>query len=109
MNGKASHILPPSTQFKAKPSKSFSIHPHSDLIAFAERCVEVLKEWSNGSLVHGLTRVDIMQTADGNFSLNEFESFEANYFGKSLNEDIRVKNLLNQFWAVEIEKALVHG
>ena len=105
LNGKVSHLLPRSAQHNAAPAKAFSTPPHKSLFAFAELCVQVLKSTSKGHMLHGLCRADIMQTLDGNFTLNEFESFEANY-GGSFAEESGVSTFLDDFWAHELSKCI---
>ena len=46
---------------------------------FAESAVKLLKAYNTGAIVDGLIRVDVMCTAHGNWVVNEFEGFEANF------------------------------
>jgi len=107
LNGKAVHLLPTSALHHASPSKRFSTYPHTHLKAFAETCVKILGEWNCCSIVHGLVRVDIMQTKDGNFVLNEFESFEANYYSKSHTNEAIVEQFLCEFWKNELLSLII--
>ena len=103
MNGKAVHLLPTAAVHKATPAIKFSTYPHSEIKIFAEHCVRLLKAWNPDSIVHGLMRVDVMQSSNGNLVLNEFESFEANYYSSNHSEEAAVSQFLAEFWKRELD------
>jgi len=102
LNGKAAHLLPGAALHKVSPATKFSTYPHTDIKVFAELCVQILKAWNHDSIVHGLMRVDIMQSSKGNLVLNEFESFEANYYSCNHCEEAQVSQFLVEFWKGEL-------
>ena len=101
LNGKSSHILPKAAAHNPSPSKPFSTA--EALMRFAETSVRILKRNCKTSLVHGLMRVDIMQTVDGNMIVNEFESFEANFYSNNHCDEMHVSSFLTEFWMQEIK------
>jgi len=101
---KVVHLLPASALHHATPATKFSSYPHTELKAFAQTCVRILRQWSRPSITHGLMRVDIMQTKRGNLVLNEFESFEANYYSSIHSEEFHVMQFLTEFWTQEMHR-----
>ena len=76
----------------------------SDLLSFAENSIKLLRRNCPHSITDGLVRVDIMMNVDGVFVVNEFESLEAIYYGKDIEEESIVKTFLIKYWYKKIEK-----
>ena len=100
LNGKASHVLPQDAGVRvgSKAAKAFSAFPHTDLFRFAEMAVAMLGKRCPGSHAEGLVRVDVMQTAEGNMIVNEFESLEALYMGISPSQTNDTFMFLREYW-----------
>ena len=104
LDGKAHHILPQKYGVckGVKDCKSFSSYPHLALFRFAELSVELLRRRCIASHADGLIRVDVMQTLEKNFVVNEFESLEAAYAGNSIRETSQTHNFLREYWAKNV-------
>jgi hypothetical protein len=82
--------------------KAFSISPHDDLISF---CKESLAQFTSAcpyAVVDGLFRIDVMQMRSGRFVVNEFESLEANYYGKIDTQEFVVSMFIKNYWKAKI-------
>ena len=79
-------------------SYAYSEPPHTEIFKFAESVVNVLKSNCPAAIVNGMVRVDIFRRKDGKFVVNEFESFEADFYpgGSSTNADILKCNLISK-------------
>jgi hypothetical protein len=70
---------------------------HCDLFEFVGRAVKVFQDACPHSICDGLFRVDVFMNQANEFIVNEFESFEAVYYGKSILENT-VTNHLKEYW-----------
>jgi hypothetical protein len=70
---------------------------HCDLFDFVKRAVEVFQDACPHSICDGLFRVDVFMNQANAFIVNEFESLEAVYYGKSVLESA-VTNYLKEYW-----------
>ena len=99
LNGKASHVLPQKANgVVVKGGKGFSDAPHADLFRFAETGVERLSQICAGTISDFIIRVDVMQRANGNMIINEFESFEAVYTSGKVNEMHVAQRFFHEYW-----------
>lgn len=98
LNGCASHVLPQSAGVQVNGSSTFSRAPHRALFRFAEFAVHRLLQMSEGTISNFILRVDIMQRANGNFVVNEFESFEAVYLSSSTKETHKAQSFFEDYW-----------
>jgi hypothetical protein len=86
------------------PGHAFSGGAHLSLKNFAESAVKLLKAYNTGAIVDGLIRVDVMCTAHGNWVVNEFEGFEANFYSSKSNEEYDAVMFLEEYWLHTIEE-----
>jgi hypothetical protein len=70
---------------------------HCDLFDFVKRAVEAFQDACPHSICDGLFRVDVFMNQANKFIVNEFESLEAVYYGKSILENT-VTNYLKDYW-----------
>ena len=71
---------------------------HCDLFTFVMQAVKVLQEACPHTICDGLLfGVDVFMNQAGDFIVNEFESLEAAYYGKSIAEN-NVTNFLKEYW-----------
>ena len=96
LNGCASHVLPQSAGVQVNGSSTFS--PHRVLFRFAEFTVHRLLQMIEGTISNFILRVDVMQRANGNFVVNEFESFEAVYLSSSTKETHKTQTFFEDYW-----------
>ena len=96
--GCASHVLPQSAGVQVNGSSTFSRAPHRALFRFAEFAVHRLLQMSEGTISNFILRVDVMQRANGNFVVNEFESFEAVYLSSSTKETHKTQTFFEDYW-----------
>ena len=61
-------------------NRSISIKPHGKLFEFVENAMQCYLTHCPYAILDGLFRVDVMQTKDKEYVVNEFESLEAAYF-----------------------------
>ncbi len=66
---------------------------HCDLFDFVKRAVEVFQDACPHSICDGLFRIDVSMNQANAFIVNEFESLEAVYYGKSVLESAVTNNL----------------
>ena len=76
-----------------------------DILAFAMEAVELLRARCPYSLAHFMLRVDVMQRADGQLIVNEFESLEAFISGPVLLEEAADRWLV-EFWLSLLTSAI---
>ena len=86
---------------------AFSGGAHLSLKKFAESAVKLLKVYNTGAIVDGLIRVDVMCTANGNWVVNEFEGFEANFYSSKAREEYDAALFLEEYWLRKIEEILL--
>lgn len=98
LDGKAMHIA----HIGCARGKAFGCM--NDLFVFAENSIKLLRRECSHSITDNLVRVDIMVTKDGRFVVNEFESLEANFSGKSVEEEAKIKTFLISYWYKKIKK-----
>jgi len=67
--------------------------------------VELLRRRCPYSLVHFMLRVDVMQRADGQLSVNEYESLEAFISGPVLLEE-EADRWLVEFWLSQLKSLI---
>jgi hypothetical protein len=85
--------------------RAFSIDPHEKLLEFATYAVNILSQNCPAFIADGLLRVDIFQTAKGNFVVNEFESLEASYWSsKTPTEEMATTRFCASIWRKELLK-----
>lgn len=65
------------------------------IFSFAEESLHMLSLKLPGTISNMLVRVDVMCLADGRFVVNEFESFEAAYWG---SKETATSEFLIRFW-----------
>ena len=70
---------------------------HCDLFDFVKRAVDVFQDACPHSICDGLFRVDVFMNQANAYIVNEFESLEAVYYGKSVLESA-VTNYLKEYW-----------
>jgi len=79
----------------------------SDLFKYVEDACAKLKEETNGAFIsEGLTRVDCFCLSNGKIVVNEVESLDANFSGKSDSESLTSTFLVNYYCKV-IESKLI--
>jgi len=74
---------------------------HCDLFDFVKRVVTVFQDACPHSICNGLFRVDVFMNNSNKFIVNEFESLEAVYYGKSIQESA-VTNFLKEYWLAKL-------
>ena len=89
------------------PGHAFSGGAHLSLKKIAESAVKLLKVYNTGAIVDGLIRVDVMCTANGNWVVNEFEGFEANFYSSKAREEYDAALFLEEYWIRKIEEILL--
>jgi hypothetical protein len=85
----------------SKPSKAFSKKPHKELFSFVYEAIQDLKNDCPAFICDGLVRVDIFQNKHGRLVVNEFESLEANYYSKHI-DDMLLTEKLTDYWIEKI-------
>jgi hypothetical protein len=96
LNGRAAYVSNPA---KASGGKKFA---DKDIIfAFAENALRNLCDAIPGTISKMLVRVDVMCLNDGRLVVNEFESFEAAYWG-SHERELETSAFLIKFWEITI-------
>lgn len=83
-------------------NKAFSQSPHDELITFCKDSLKCFKSNCPHAITDGLFRVDVMQMRSGKFVVNEFESLEANYYGKLESQEFVVSLFLKNYWINKI-------
>jgi hypothetical protein len=83
-------------------NKAFSNSPHDELISFCKESLAFFKRNCASAIVDGLFRIDVMQMHSGRFVVNEFESLEANYYGKIETQEFVVSLFIKNYWRVKI-------
>ena len=102
-NGKAQYIV----KSPNKPGLAISHAPHTDLFAFAEQAVAMLKERCPALISDGLLRVDIFKNKNGSYVVNEFESLEAVYYSRKEHySEIKIDEFLVTYWMKKIYSQL---
>lgn len=74
------------------------------IFKFAENAVSELEKCCPEAITDGLLRVDIFQTVENKFVVNEFESLEANISCKSMNKQLLTTDLMRQYWFRKINE-----
>ena len=97
LNGTASYISNPAKQ--ASGGRKFA--DKHVILAFAEHALRELSDVIKGTISRMLVRVDVMSLRNGRLVVNEFESFEAAYWGTQENA-MDASTLLLQFWQLTI-------
>ena len=90
-------------------NKSFSKAPHNELLAFCKESVDQLKRNCPYAIVDGLFRVDVMQMRSGRLVVNEFESLEANYYGKIDTQEFIVSTFIKHYWIKKVRIVLTNS
>ena len=83
-------------------NRAFSSSPHDKLIAFCKESLQCFQANCPHAIVDGLFRIDVMQMRCGKFVVNEFESLEANYYGKLETQEFVVSLFLKNYWINKI-------
>jgi hypothetical protein len=89
-------------------SKAFSPAGHAVLKRWATTALEVFQKSCPESMCEGLVRVDIFQNNTGGFSINEFESFEADVESITREYNLYLSGLhdLRDFYVLKLQHAL---
>jgi len=82
--------------------KAFSNNPHNELLSFCKESLALFKSNCPSAVVDGLFRIDVMQMRSGRFVVNEFESLEANYYGKIETQEFVVSLFIKNYWRTKI-------
>lgn len=82
--------------------KAFSFSPHNELVSFCKESLALFSINCPHAVVDGLFRIDVMQMRSGRFVVNEFESLEANYYGKIDTQEFVVSKFINNYWKIKI-------
>lgn len=83
----------------ANGKKAFSFGNHEALFAFIKTTVEFFRAECPHAICDGLFRVDVFMNDTKEFVVNEFESMEAGYYGKS---ELEVTHFLKEYWAEKL-------
>jgi len=97
LNGTAAYISNPAKQ--ASGGRKFA--DKHVILAFAENALCELSDAIKGTISKMLVRVDVMSLNDGRLVVNEFESFEAAYWGTKENA-MDASTFLLRFWQLTI-------
>jgi hypothetical protein len=94
-------------------NRSIPNKPHEKLFKFVEHAMHCYLTHCPYAILDGLFRVDVMQTKDGEYVVNEFESLEAAYY-KGDYEEALVHTFLEKYWfekltSLSTEHALKNG
>ena len=102
-NGKAIYV---GTNNKGRGRKAYSKKPHTDVILFAQKALDLLKARCPYVLIGQLFRVDIFRTSNGKLVVNEFESLEAGFGGSEFLQQIKIQQDIISFYSNIIETIL---
>ena len=97
-NCHAQYVADISTGSNHKGSIIFSHAPHSELVDFAVQAALLLSKTCSFFICDGIVRIDVFQTMQGKLVVNEVESLEANYSSRNHLNQLRMRNLLDQYW-----------
>jgi hypothetical protein len=84
--------------------KAFSTSPHTELIDFCKESLALFKSNCPFAITDGLFRIDVMQMRSGRLVVNEFESLEANYYGKIETQEFVVSMFIKNYWKSKIRE-----
>lgn len=103
INGKAQYVV----KSPGHGGLAISHPPHTNLFAFAEQAVVMLKERCPAAITDGLLRVDIFQNKYGHYVVNEFEGLEAVYYSiRGHLSEIKIDEFLTVYWMKKIYSQL---
>ena len=88
-----------------KMGRSFSRAPHKALFSFVRSALEALEARQPHSILDGLVRVDVFMSMAG-MVVNEFESLEAAYSSKKIENELEVGSFLIEYWKLQLNRFL---
>lgn len=84
----------------------FSRPPHDRLFQFVREAIQTLKSGFPGFITEGLVRVDVFETMAGDLVVNEFESLDAAYYSTQIEDEMKVKVYLQNYWNAYIVRSI---
>ena len=84
---------------------SISTKPHEKLFKFAELAIQQLSS-TRHAILDALVRVDIFQNAQGEYVVNEIETFEADYPCKKFELQMYATEFVTNRWCERVTDLL---